>query len=121
MANVLSVDDDMAVAELLKEVVTGLGHEFRWVADPTGVGTAVGDYTPDLIILDMQMPAGGSPMAMKTIESHPNTRNSKIICFSSLPIEQQRELVPPRPGLYYLVKTFDLPTLRAGITQVLGV
>ena len=66
------------------------------------------------------MPAGGSPMAMKTIESHPNTRASKIICFSSLSVEQQRELVPPRPGLYYLVKTFDLPTLRAGITQRTG-
>lgn len=59
MPKILAVDDDLVILDLYKEIFTKAGFETHTAEDAT---IAVGKFQqvkPDLVILDVDMPAGG--------------------------------------------------------------
>ncbi len=56
---VLVVDDDPNILQLYGEVLTKAGFEVRTAEDTIGAVTIFQDYRPDLVVLDVEMPAGG--------------------------------------------------------------
>lgn len=56
---VLVVDDDLTILELYKEILTKAGFEVQTAEDAIGAVTKFQDFKPALVILDVDMPAGG--------------------------------------------------------------
>ena len=59
MAKILAVDDDLVILELYKEIFTKAGFEIHTAEDASGAMVKFHELKPDLVILDVDMPAGG--------------------------------------------------------------
>lgn len=55
----LVVDDDPAILELYREILMKAGFEVQTAEDAIGAVTRFQDIKPELVILDVDMPAGG--------------------------------------------------------------
>lgn len=56
---ILVVDDDLAILELYREILSKAGFEVQTAEDAIGAVTRFQEFKPALIILDVDMPAGG--------------------------------------------------------------
>jgi len=56
---ILVVDDDLTILELYKEILSKAGFEIQTAEDAIGAVTKFQDFKPALVILDVDMPAGG--------------------------------------------------------------
>lgn len=56
---VLAVDDDLCILELYKEIFTKAGFEIQTAEDAIAAVTRFQAFKPALLILDVDMPAGG--------------------------------------------------------------
>ena len=118
MANIFVIDDEMQVIELLNATFKADGHTVRSALDPMSMAVLLSDFKPDVIVLDMNMPAGGSPMALKVIDNDISLHATPLICYSSLPVEKQREMIAPLPNRYYLEKETDISNLKDLVARV---
>ena len=59
MAKILAIDDDLCILEIYKEIFTKAGFEIQTAEDATAAITKFQAFKPDLLILDVDMPAGG--------------------------------------------------------------
>jgi DNA-binding response OmpR family regulator len=57
MSDIVVVDDDQTILDLLSEILTSGGHRVRALSDGETALAAIDAHPPDLIILDMSMPA----------------------------------------------------------------
>lgn len=57
-AHILIVDDDIALRETLEDFLSGEGYAIRQAANVTQAREAIAAATPDLILLDINMPGG---------------------------------------------------------------
>ncbi len=58
-SRILVVDDDVCILELYKEILSKAGFETQTAEDAIGALTRFQDFKPALMILDVDMPAGG--------------------------------------------------------------
>lgn len=56
---ILVVDDDLAILELYREILSNAGFEVQTAEDAIGAVTRFQDFKPALLVLDVDMPAGG--------------------------------------------------------------
>lgn len=56
MPPVLVIEDEQIIRDLLTEILAGAGHEVRSAANGAEALAIVGSWTPDLILLDLNMP-----------------------------------------------------------------
>lgn len=56
---ILIVDDDCTILELYKEILAKAGFETQTAEDAIGAVTKFQEFHPELVILDVDMPAGG--------------------------------------------------------------
>lgn len=59
MAKILAVDDDLYILELYKEIFTKAGFQIETAEDAVAAVTKYQQFQPDLLVLDVDMPAGG--------------------------------------------------------------
>lgn len=59
MAKILAVDDDLSILEIYKEIFVKAGFEVRTAEDAVAAVTLYQQFQPDLLVLDVDMPAGG--------------------------------------------------------------
>ncbi|MBI5745056.1 MAG: response regulator transcription factor [Elusimicrobia bacterium] len=59
MKRILAVDDDQTMVEYYKALLSEAGYEVAIAMDATAAVIRYKDLKPDLVILDVQMPAGG--------------------------------------------------------------
>ena len=59
MSKVMAVDDDLYILELYKTMLKEAGYEVETAEDGMSAVTKFQEFKPDLLILDVEMPAGG--------------------------------------------------------------
>jgi two-component system response regulator VicR len=59
MSKILAVDDDQSILELYKEIFSKAGFEVQTAEDAVSAVMKYQDFKPDLLVLDVEMPAGG--------------------------------------------------------------
>ena len=59
MAKILAVDDDLCLLELYKEIFSKAGFEIQTAEDAATAIQRYQEFKPDLLVLDVDMPAGG--------------------------------------------------------------
>lgn len=63
MAKILAADDDPGMLEFYNALLTEAGFEVATAPDGASVMTKCLDFRPDLLVLDVDMPAGGGERA----------------------------------------------------------
>ncbi|MBI2973070.1 MAG: response regulator [Armatimonadetes bacterium] len=70
-ARILIVDDEPANVRLLERLLQQAGHtHLRSIQDPRQAAAAVGEFQPDIILLDLQMPHLDGLAVMKQLQPH---------------------------------------------------
>ena len=66
--NILIVEDELAIAELLSDVLAGMGHDVCAIAASQGEAvSAAAAHHPDLMIVDVRLGAGSGVVAVDEI------------------------------------------------------
>lgn len=112
---VLVVEDDTEVAELLQSVLTNYNYDVE-MADDLSILQASREHLPDVILLDIFMPAVSGDEAARFLHSLPETSDIPIVLMSGAKDLEQRAAQLNAAG--YLSKPFDLDDLLAVIERV---
>ncbi len=112
----LIVEDEAALAEIIKESSLALGYEIEVAVDGVECFTKYGEHHFDCVILDLLMPARGGGELMPLLKSR--WPGAPIIVLTGLSAEQANTLAPDAERV--LTKPCSAETLFSAITDVLG-
>lgn len=59
MAKILAVDDDLYILEIYREIFAKAGFEIQTAEDASAAVMKYQEFKPNLLVLDVDMPAGG--------------------------------------------------------------
>ncbi len=116
---VLVVDDDPAVSELLRLVLGNAGFDVATAGDGVAGLLAIDANRPDLVILDVAMPAMDGLEAVCRLRDRPGTAHLPIIMLTALAAEDILGGPTEQVDLY-LAKPFDPDALVAAVKRILG-
>jgi DNA-binding response OmpR family regulator len=53
---ILVVDDDLNILEMIRQLLAKSGYEVQTATNTIGAGYLLGDFQPDLVVLDIMLP-----------------------------------------------------------------
>lgn len=116
--NVVIVDDSEVVAERLERMLNEASDQFRvvWRARSVGEGrNVVRCTTPDVIILDIQMPDGSGIELLEDVKCEAKT--PVVIVLTNYPFPQYRERCLRAGADYFFDKSIEFDQV---VTVLLG-
>ena len=117
---ILIVDDDPAVVELIKDVLSKDGRfETRDVNNGFAAGMVAKEYHPDLIILDVMLPDINGQVVCELIRQDPTMADIKIICISGMVEEDKIQDLRGSGADDFLHKPLDIDELLRRICRLL--
>jgi DNA-binding response OmpR family regulator len=118
--HVLVVDDEQDIAGLIKHGLEKGGDiEVEIVGTGDGALKAVNDRTPDLIVLDLNLPVLSGLEVCRILRSRPNTASVPIIMLTARTSESDRVTGLDVGADDYIIKPFSLRELAARVRAVL--
>ncbi len=117
--HILVVEDEPALAELLRYNLEGAGYRVSHAGDGQAALTSVKADVPDLILLDLMLPVLSGAEVAGRVRAHPDTAEIPIIMVTAKSDEVD-ELVGLTVGADdYVTKPFSMQVLLARIQAVL--
>jgi len=104
MANILIVDDNEPIRQILGSVLSQQGHDVIEAADGDMAVKTARAETPDLIIMDMNMPKMTGWEVGPILRSHPETRDIPIIALTADTSTEGREKAYAAGCDFFVVK-----------------
>ena len=87
--SVLIADDEIAIAEIMRETLEGAGYKVTLARDGIEALAVAGDAKPEIAVVDLLMPRSGGPETMRELRMRfPNVR---IIAISGLSAGEVQE------------------------------
>ncbi len=115
---ILVVDDDVPILTLMRNVLREFGFEAR-VANSAGAAiTMARDASPDLVLLDMNMPGASLPETIRSLRSDGGV-SAPIVILSGEPVEPRELANLGAAGA--VMKPFDIVELVERIRGFVGV
>ncbi|MCD4718681.1 MAG: response regulator [Desulfobacula sp.] len=90
---ILIVDDDIALQEYLKIVLSGVFIEIELASDGFEAGIKIIEFKPHLVILDLFMPKADGFQVCKTIKENPSTNKIKVLIMTGYGTKENRDKV----------------------------
>ena len=120
MKKVLIVDDNESSRELVRTVLEKCGYSVSEAADGReGLRTA-GQFQPDLIVMDLQMPALDGFGMLEEIRGDPRFAGLPVVALTANAMHGDREKALGSGFTSYLSKPVKLAVLRAELARLLA-
>lgn len=117
---ILLVDDDPAVAESLKPILSDSGYRVEAAYSGKDALAKAADVRPALIILDIKLPdIPGDAVAMR-LSNDEDLRNIPIIILSAVDSIQERVVASYSGVVGYLVKPYEVGELLEKIEKAIA-
>jgi DNA-binding response OmpR family regulator len=117
---ILIVDDDPDIREGMHVRLKYNGYDTCFATDAASCILAAGDEEPDLIILDLGLPAGDGFLAMEHLKAHPKLGLIPIIVVSARDARANQERATHAGAKAYLQKPVDNAEFLAVIREALA-
>lgn len=105
------VDDEVDIAETLRDLLEVLGHEVDVAFDGAAALEKIEELVPDLIVSDAMMPVMNGPELIAEVRRRPRLERIPVILMSgSLRVDEAERL-----GVPFLRKPFNLRQLTAAL------
>jgi CheY-like chemotaxis protein/GAF domain-containing protein len=112
---ILGIDDQEAIRELLNNIITGLGHQVKTVADSSEALRLLGRELYDVVIVEVALPGqSGWEIARQVKAQSPRT---PVIMLSGWDYQEQRVGEERRHADFVLTKPFKMEQLRKAIAD----
>jgi twitching motility two-component system response regulator PilH len=120
MAKILVVEDDKKISMALALRLKSKGHEVFAAYDALGGVQAAAKNRPDLILMDISMPAGGGFTAAERIQNLAPTVGTPMIFMTASKDPTFRKRAEEAGAVAYFEKPYDADELMSTIEQTLG-
>ncbi len=104
---VLVVDDDPFTLEIVRRRLERIGYQVVARTHPIGTSKVILDERPDVVLLDVNMPALSGPMLAEIVTNHQHLSGTGIIFHSSEHVSRMSALAKKIGALGYIEKTAD--------------
>jgi excisionase family DNA binding protein len=118
---VLIVDDDERVREYVRVNLEAEGYEVREAGSADEGLTALGERSPDLILLDVMMPQVDGWETLRRIQEHTGVGAIPVIMFSGKVDEESAAEAQSRGAQAFIGKPFDPRSLIESTKQQLPI
>ncbi len=118
-AKVLIVEDEPALAELLRYNLQAEGFAVAHTANGDEVEMMVAEERPDLVVLDWMLPEVSGIEICRRIRARPESRHLPILMLTARGEEADRIRGLSTGADDYVVKPFSLPELLARVRAIL--
>lgn len=119
MARVLVVDDEQDIRALVRLNLEQDGHDVTTAASGPEALELVKSGVPDVIILDVMMPALDGWEVLARIKAEPATSAVPVVMLTARTDDMDRLRGGIEGALHYLTKPFSIGTLRATVREAL--
>lgn len=115
---VLIIDDSAVELEWATQALYPYGIDVLCYGQSIGVRTFVTQHMPDLILLDIHMPALGGDRLCELLKSCAKTKSVPILLYSSIGEGELAELAHQAGAQGYVCKNHDAVKLALAITKL---
>jgi CheY-like chemotaxis protein len=119
-AKILIVDDDQDIRRLLGLRLKGEDYETAFASDAISAVNMARKEEPDLILLDLGLPAGDGRVVMERLQAMPALEGIPIIIVTARDVRSEREQLKQAGADAVFQKPFDHQQLLAAIESALG-
>lgn len=117
---VLIIDDDPDTAKTLQKRMSSIGLETA-VASDAYYGTAfINKEKPDLVLLDLMMPAGGGISVLKNMKLSDRTKNIPVIVLTAIGSDDYKQQAMSLGANVYMDKPYNAEELTKTVKKLLG-
>jgi DNA-binding response OmpR family regulator len=120
VACILIVDDEANIVELISLRLQRFGHQTAWAADGRTALEMARDRHPDLILLDVMLPALNGFEVLDRLKATPDTRHIPVIMLTARGHEQDVTAGLAGGAEDYIVKPLGFPELIARVSATLA-
>jgi len=117
---ILVVDDEPKIVHLLSQRLKANGYETFAANDTYQCIKMTREIKPDLILLDMKMPAGGGIKAFEILKTSVYTSSIPIIFITAYPGDEVKNQVKELGADGFFAKPFNSKDLLQKIEEVIG-
>lgn len=116
----LVVDDSLSARRALAQVVRDAGYDVRTAKDGIEAVEIIDKKTPDILLVDMEMPRMNGMELTAHVRANPETANIPVIMVTSRSTEKHREQASSAGVNVHLTKPFTEDDLLDHITKLLN-
>ncbi len=120
MKKILIVDDELLNVKLAKAAMEALGHQIIEAYDGNQGIEVARKESPDLILMDIQMPEIDGIEAMKRIKKISSLRNVPIIAYTAFAMRGDKERLLSEGFDDYLAKPVTVENIVAVVNKFLS-
>jgi DNA-binding response OmpR family regulator len=119
-AKILIVDDDQDIRRLLGHRLKTEGFEAVFAGDAIAAVNTARKEEPDLILLDLGLPAGDGRLVMERMQAMPALEGIPVIIITARDVSMERQSLEQTGAHAVFQKPFDHDELLAAIRSALG-
>jgi two-component system cell cycle response regulator DivK len=116
---ILIVDDNPHNLKLARVLLAGEGYDVRTATDAEAALHLLDAFTPELILMDIQLPGMDGLALTRLLKSHPVRRSIKILALTAYAMLGDREKMLAAGCDGYVAKPIDIETLPRIIADLL--
>jgi DNA-binding response OmpR family regulator len=120
MQRILIVDDEPNIVLALELLMKREGYEVRTVASGETAFSAVGEFRPDLVLLDIMMPGMDGYEVCRLIRSDPLLKDVRIIMITAKGRDVEKEKGLALGADYYITKPFSTREVSVKVRELLA-
>jgi DNA-binding response OmpR family regulator len=117
---ILIVDDDRQITSLLASRLKANKYEILVAYDGAQAVAKAISEKPDLILLDMKMPAGGGISAMENLKKSADTAVTPVIVITAYPSLEIQQKVKEMGAVDFISKPFEAEDMLSRIRKALN-
>ncbi len=119
MATILVVEDELDVQKVIAKRLTSRGFTVHCASDGYQAVQKAHKVAPDLIVLDLQLPAGDGMSVLHKLRVSDNTKMTPVVVLTGMTNEMVKQSVLTEGVDAYLQKPYDAQVLLDTINKIL--
>lgn len=121
MKKILLIEDNQDLAKIIQKRLVQNGFDVIWAADAY-IGTQMAHTdNPDLIILDLMIPAGGGITCLKNIRLSYKINHIPVVVLTAMKDDEYKKRIEAEGVQAYLDKSQDIEKLGDVINSILNI
>lgn len=117
MTLILVVEDEAAIADVVRDVLEDEGYSVRWAGNGRDGLAAVAEQPPQLVLSDIMMPVLDGRAMCRAIQSDPRYRHIPIVLMSAAALDVAADTCRYAA---FVRKPFDLDRLLGTVLAQIG-
>ena len=120
MKKILVAEDDQPSRELIREILETCGYQVLEARDGREALQRVEETAPDLVLLDIQMPAVDGSAVLRQLRQDSRFASLPVVAVTAYAMRGDREKALAAGFDAYLTKPLNAAALKKQIEQLLG-